>query len=222
MAKLLNAAGATWGVLQRETCCGDLARRTGNEYLYMEMSEKARASILEAGANKIVTCDPHCCRTFAVDYEQSEEWRQAGIEVLHHTELLDRLSQRLSLASAAEGRTTYHDPCYLARGRGVTKEPRRLLESAGVAPAEMEHREMHTSCCGAGGAQLFVADDSKQSDRPRVNHGRFEQAMKTGATMVAVACPYCAIMLDDAAGHANRNDVQIVDIAELLASRLTG
>ena len=222
MAKLLDAAGATWGVLQRETCCGDLARRTGNEYLYMEMSEKAMASILEADAKKVVTCDPHCCSTFTADYEQNEQWRNAGIEVLHHTELLDRLSPRLSLASVAQGSTTYHDPCYLARGRGVTKEPRRLLESAGVPVAEMEQREMRTSCCGAGGGQLFIADDSKGADQPRVNHSRFEQAMKTGATTVAVACPYCAIMLDDAAGHANRKDVQIVDIAELLASRLTG
>lgn len=222
MAKLLAAADVTWGVLKRETCCGDLARRTGNEYLYMEISGKAMGSILEAGAQKVVTCDPHCCRTFSVDYEQSEEWRQAEIEVLHHTELLDRLSPRLSLASAAEGSTTFHDPCYLARGRGVTKEPRRLLESAGLVLAEMEQREMRTSCCGAGGGQLFIADDSQGSSRPRINHRRFEQAMKTGATTVAVACPYCAIMLDDAAGHANRKDVRIVDIAELLASRLTG
>jgi Fe-S oxidoreductase len=222
MAKLLEAAGLTWGVLQRETCCGDLVRRTGNEYLYMEMSEKVMASILEVDAKKVVTCDPHCCRTFTVDYEQSEKWREAGIEVLHHTELLNRLSSRLSLASVTQGSTTYHDPCYLARGRGVTKEPRQLLESAGVPVAEMEQREMHTSCCGAGGGQLFIADDLKRSDRPRVNHGRFEQAMKTGATTVVVACPYCAIMLNDAAGHANRKDVQIVDIAELLASRLTG
>lgn len=222
MAKLLAAAGVTWGVLKRETCCGDLARRTGNEYLYMEMSDKAMTSILEAGAKKVVTCDPHCCRTFAAEYEQDEEWRKAGIEVLHHTELLDRLLPRLSFAAIAQGSTTYHDPCYLARGKGVTKEPRRLLESAGVTPAEMEQREMHTSCCGAGGGQLFIADDSKGSDRPRINHGRFAQAMKTGATTVTVACPYCAIMLDDAAGHANRKDVQIVDIAELLASRLTG
>ena len=222
MAKLLDAAGVMWGVLRRETCCGDLARRTGNEYLYMEMAEKAIASILEAGAKKVVTCDPHCCRNFAVDYEQNEKWREAGIEVLHHTELLNRLSPRLSLAPVVQGSTTYHDPCYLARGRGVTKEPRQLLESAGVPLAEMDQRQMRTSCCGAGGGQLFIADDSKRSDQTRVNHGRFDQAMKTGATTVAVACPYCAIMFDDAAGHANRQDVQIMDIAELLAARLTG
>ncbi len=221
MAKLLEAAGVTWGVLKKETCCGDLARRTGNEYLYMEMSGKAMTSILETGSKKLVTCDPHCCRTLAVDYEQSEEWRHAGIEVLHHTELLERLSPRLSLASVAQGSTTYHDPCYLARGRGVTQQPRRLLASAGVPLAEMEQREMRTFCCGAGGGQLFIADDSLGADRPRINHRRFEQALNTGAETVAVACPYCAIMLDDAAGHANRKDVQIVDIAELLASRLT-
>jgi Fe-S oxidoreductase len=221
MAKLLQAAGVSWGALKRETCCGDLARRTGNEYLYMEMSNKAMASILEVDVKKVVTCDPHCCRTFAVDYEQNEGWRKAGIEVLHHTELLERLSPRLSLASVAQGSTTYHDPCYLARGRGVTRQPRQLLQAAGVPLAEMEQREMRTSCCGAGGGQLFIADDSQGFDRPRINHGRFEQAVKTGATTVAVACPYCAIMLDDAAGHANRKDVHIVDIAELLASRLT-
>lgn len=222
MAKLLAAAGVAWGVLKKETCCGDLARRTGNEYLYMEMSQKVMASILEAGAKRVVTCDPHCCRTFAVDYEQSEEWRKAGIEVWHHTELLERLTPRLSFTSVAQGGTTYHDPCYLARGRGVTRQPRQLLQSAGIPLTEMEQREMRTSCCGAGGGQLFIADDTLGADRPRINHGRFEQAMKTGAATVAVSCPYCAIMLDDAAGHANRKDVQIVDIAELLASRLTG
>jgi Fe-S oxidoreductase len=222
MAKLLTSAGVAWGVLKRETCCGDLARRTGNEYLYLEISGKAMASILESGVRRIVTCDPHCCRTFAVDYEQSEEWREAKIEVLHHTELLDRLSPRLPLSKAAGVSTTYHDPCYLARGRGVTEEPRRLLESAGLSLTEMAQRGMRTSCCGAGGGQLFIADDSKGSGRLRVNHGRFNQAMETGATTVAVACPYCAIMLDDAAGHANRKDVRIVDVAELLASRLQG
>lgn len=220
MSKLLQAAGASWGVLKRETCCGDTARRTGNEYLYSELSEKVMESILESGARKVVSCDPHCCRTLAVDYEQNQAWKAAGIEVVHHTELLDRLSSRLLLTAEPQGQTTYHDPCYLARGRGVTEQPRDLLALAGIKIAEMQHREMRTACCGAGGGQLFIADDSKEPDQQRVNHKRFQEVLETEATTVAVACPYCAIMLDDAAGHAGRKDVQIVDVAELLASRL--
>lgn len=220
MSKILSAARESWGVLERETCCGDPARRTGNEYLYFELSEKVIETILASGAKRIVTCDPHCCRTFDVDYQQSEEWEAAGIEVVHHTELLAQLTSRLPLTPGDSTTTTYHDPCYLARGRGVTNQPRRVLASAGVALTEMGLNRSETACCGAGGGQLFIADDAGDSSQTRVNHQRFEQVLKTGANTVAVACPYCAIMLDDAAGHAGRKDVQIVDVAELLASRL--
>jgi Fe-S oxidoreductase len=222
MSKILQAADESWGVLARETCCGDPARRAGNEYLYFELSEKVIETIIASGAKKIVTCDPHCCRTFDVDYRQTDDWAAAGIEVVHHTELLAQLTPRLSLTPEPTKPVTYHDPCYLARGRGVTAEPRSVLAAIGSELVELTKNGKATNCCGAGGAQLFIADDSGDSSQERVNHRRFGDVLESGVKTVAVACPYCAIMLDDAAGHANRKDVQIVDVAELLASRLQG
>jgi Fe-S oxidoreductase len=220
MSKILNAAGESWGVLARETCCGDPARRAGNEYLYFELSEKVMETILASDAKRIVTCDPHCCRTFDVDYRQSEEWEAAGLEVVHHTELLARLTPKLSLSQESSGALTYHDPCYLARGRGVTDEPRSVIAAANGNLTEMHRSGKQTGCCGAGGGQLFIADDEGGGDRKRVNHARFDEVLDTATDTVAVACPYCAIMLNDAAGHAGRQDVQVIDIAELLASRI--
>jgi Fe-S oxidoreductase len=116
---------------------------------------------------------------------------------------------------------SYHDPCYLARGRGVTEQPRTILGAIGADVTEMRHHGANTACCGAGGAQLYIADDKKEYPGGRVNHRRFAEAEATGVDKIAVACPYCPIMLKDAAGHAGREDVQIVDIAELVADRLT-
>jgi Fe-S oxidoreductase len=220
MRKLLDAAGATWGVLARETCCGEPARRAGNEYLYMELSEKVIDAIEGSGAKNLVTCDPHCCRMFDVDYRQNERYAAMGIRILHHTELLEQLLHDLKLDSRDET-VAYHDPCYLARGRGQTEAPRLLLETAGADLLEPKRHGMETACCGAGGAQLYIADDKKEQSGGRVNHRRFVELAETGAKTIAVGCPYCPIMLKDAAGHAGREDVRIVDVAELLASRLT-
>ncbi len=215
---VFNAAGVSWGVLARETCCGEPARRAGNEYLYMELSEKAIETLANSGAKKIVTADPHCCRMLDVDFRDNPAYAALEVEVFHHTELLAELAQSMGL-QPEDQQATYHDPCYLARGRGVVKAPRDALELAGVELTEMKRRGTDGFCCGAGGAQLYLADDKAAPDRPRVNHLRFAEALETGCTTVAVACPYCAIMLKDAAGQAGRTDVQVVDVAELLASR---
>ena len=130
MQKILNAAGATWGVLERESCCGEPARRAGNEYLYMELSEKVIDAIAASGAKNVVTCDPHCCRMLDLDYRQNERYAELGLRVVHHTELLEELMHDLKLDQRDET-VTYHDPCYLARGRGQTEAPRLLLETAG-------------------------------------------------------------------------------------------
>ena len=137
----------------------------------------------------------------------------------HEAELLDRLLPRLKLSPSSE-RVTMHDPCYLARGRGVTDPPRNLLRATGARIVEMKHHGKDTFCCGAGGAQLFIADDKAEAPGGRVNHKSFEQIEATGVDTVAVACPYCSIMLKDAANQAKREDVKIVDVAELLAARL--
>ena len=219
LSKILDAAGMRWGVLKRETCCGEPARRAGNEYLYMELSEKLIDSFRSSKVSNLVTCCPHCARMLDVDYRQNPSFEELGIRVLHHTELIEELAPKLSLEPAHE-RVTYHDPCYLARGRGITDQPRSIIESCGAEIVEMPRHGKQTFCCGAGGAQLFIADDKQELPGGRINHKRFEEAAATGVSTIAVACPYCPIMLNDAAQHAGREDVRIVDVAELVAERI--
>lgn len=219
MRRILDAAGISWGVLASETCCGEPARRAGNEYLYLELSERLIGDLRSKGVRKIVTCDPHCARMFDVDYRQQPEFKQLGIEVVHHTEFLASLLGTLPLEDSG-GKVTLHDPCYLARGRGVIEEPREVLRAIGADLVEMRHHASRTLCCGAGGGQLYIADDSVELPGGRVNYKRFEEVDETGAATVAVACPYCPIMLRDAAGRKGRDDIRVADIAELVAERL--
>ena len=219
VSKILDTAGVSWGVLKRETCCGEPARRAGNEYLYMELSEKLIDSFRSSKVKNLVTCCPHCTRMLDVDYRQNPSFEELGIRVVHHTELIEELLPKLSLEPTRET-VTYHDPCYLARGRGVTDEPRAIIESCGAELTEMPRHGKQTFCCGAGGAQLFIADDKQELPGGRVNHKRFAEAAGTGVSTIAVACPYCPIMLKDAAQHAGREDIQIVDVAELVAQRI--
>jgi Fe-S oxidoreductase len=219
MRQILDAAGVSWGVLARETCCGEPARRAGNEYLFMELSGKLVEAFATAGVKKIVTCCPHCTTMFTKDYRQIPDYVELGIEVRHHSEFIAAVLPQLALKPAAT-QATYHDPCYLARGRAITAAPREILRAAGVAITEAAHHGQNTQCCGAGGAQLFIADDTHEHGKERVNQRRFAELMRTGATAVAVACPYCPIMLRDAANAAKRDDVEILDIAEIVARNL--
>ena len=219
MRQILDASGVTWGVLGRETCCGEPARRAGNEYLFMELSGKLVESFEAAGVKKIVTCCPHCTTMLDKDYRQIDSYRQLGIEVIHHTEFIARMLPKLALKPGG-AKATYHDPCYLARGRGITEAPREILHAAGITISEAAHHGQNTQCCGAGGAQLFVADDSREQGKLRANQRRFAELMQTKATTVAVACPYCPIMLRDAANAAKRDDVEILDVAEIVARNL--
>ena len=219
MAKILNAAGVSWGVLKRETCCGEPARRAGNEYLYMELSEKVIESFASHKVRNLVTCCPHCTRMLDVDYRQNEAFEGLGIRVVHHTELIEELRGRLAIEPSPE-RVAYHDPCYLARGRGITAQPRATLDACGAELIEPTRHGKDVFCCGAGGAQIFIADDKVELPGGRVNHKRFAELAATGASTLAVACPYCPIMLSDAAQHAGRDDVRVADVAELVAERL--
>jgi Fe-S oxidoreductase len=115
---------------------------------------------------------------------------------------------------------TYHDPCYLARGRGITAAPRQILRSCGVSLTETAHHGQDTRCCGAGSAQLFIADDQRDQAKKRVNELRFAELAETQASTVAVACPYCPIMLRDAANLAQRDNLEILDVAEIVAKSL--
>jgi len=219
MQRILDAAGVSWGVLPRESCCGEPARRAGNEYLYLQLSEELTETLSQHGVKKIVSCDPHCTTMLDNDYRQIGAYAEKGIRVVHHSELIEQLLPKLSLEPSAQP-VTYHDPCYLARGRGITEQPRQILESCGISVSEAAHHGQNTYCCGAGGAQLFITDDRREPGVERVNQKRFAQLAETKASTIAVACPYCPIMLRDAAGHAKRDDIAILDIAEIVVSRL--
>ena len=220
MKEILDAAGVSWGVLQRESCCGEPARRAGNEYLYLQCAEELTETFSQQKVKKIVSCDPHCTTMLDNDYRQIGAYASKQISVVHHSELIEELLPKLHLKPSAES-ATYHDPCYLARGRGITEQPRKILESCGITIAEASHHGENTYCCGAGGAQLFIADDRREHASGRVNQKRFAQLAETKASTIAVACPYCPIMLRDAAGHAKRDDIAILDIAEIVAGRLS-
>ena len=221
MKQILDTAGISWGVLPRETCCGEPARRAGNEYLYLQLSEKLIESFRNNKVKRILSCCPHCTMMLDRDYRQIAAYNELGIRVAHHSEFLAEILPKLSLKPSSES-VAFHDPCQLARGRGITEEPRWVLDACGVSRREAAHHGENTFCCGAGGAQLFLADDRREENKERVNQRRFAQLMETKASTVAVACPYCPIMLRDAAGHAKRDDVAILDIAEIVASRLSG
>jgi Fe-S oxidoreductase len=219
MKQILDASGVSWGVLARETCCGEPARRAGNEYLFLELSEKLSGTFANAGVKNVVSCDPHCTMMLDKDYRQIAEYQKRSVRVLHHSELIAQLLPRLRVESSARA-ATYHDPCYLARGRGITEEPREVLRSAGFRITETAHHGANTQCCGAGGAQLFIADDSRGQDKGRVNQLRFAQLAETKMSTVVVACPYCPIMIRDAANRAKRDDIEILDLAEVVAKSI--
>jgi len=219
MKRILDSASLSWGVMSRESCCGEPARRAGNEYLYLQLAEELTETLAQNGVKNIVSCCPHCTTMLDKDYRQISSYAALGIRVVHHSELIEGLLPKLRL-DPSPGSVTYHDPCYLARGRGITQAPRKILHSCGVSVTETRHHGQNTYCCGAGGAQLFITDDRREQSAERVNQKRFAQTAETGASTVAVACPYCPIMLRDAAVHAKRDDIAILDLAEIVASRL--
>jgi Fe-S oxidoreductase len=220
MRKILDAAGVSWGVLEQETCCGEPARRMGNEALFQELSGKVVASLQRSGAKTVVTCCPHCTSMLDGDYRELPDYAALGVRVMHHTEFIASRLDRLPLVPDGSV-VAYHDPCNLARGRNVTAEPRRVLEACGARLAEPAESGRLTSCCGAGGGQLFIGDETKESPtHVRVNLQRFDQLMAKKPQQIAAACPYCPIMLRDAA-QARGSDVPILDVAEIVAGRLT-
>jgi Fe-S oxidoreductase len=207
-AKLLAAAGVDFAILgPREACTGDPARRMGNEFVFQAYAEQNVATLDEAGVTKIVASCPHCFNTLASEYPDFN----GRFEVVHHTELLAELVRDGRLAPAASEQTiTYHDSCYLARHNDVRAQPRELAAAVGT-PVEMERREQRTFCCGAGGAHMWM----EERGRP-INEERVREAAETGAETLAVACPFCTVMLDDGMRSSGR-DMRVVDLATLLA-----
>jgi Fe-S oxidoreductase len=208
-AKLMLAAGVDFAILgPREACTGDPARRMGDEYTYQRLAGQNVATLNESGIKRIVTTCPHCFNTIGNEYPDFG----GRYEVVHHTEFLAELVRDGKLNPLAGERTiTYHDSCYLARHNDVRAQPRELVAAVGQA-VEMPRHGERTFCCGAGGARMWMEE---KRGRP-INHERVREAAATGAETLAVACPFCTVMLDDGVRETGAK-LQVVDLATLLA-----
>jgi Fe-S oxidoreductase len=210
-AQLLQKAEVDFAILgPREACTGDPARRMGNEYVFQAYAEQNVATLNGQGVTKIVASCPHCFNTLANEYPDFG----GAYEVVHHSELLARLVQDGSLTPTAGTKPiTYHDSCYLARHNDVQMEPRALVAAVGQ-PVEMKRSGKQTFCCGAGGAHMWM----EERGRP-INAERVSEAAETGAETLAVACPFCTVMLDDGVREAGA-PLRVADVSTLLAESL--
>jgi Fe-S oxidoreductase len=213
---LLRGAGLDVGILgDEETCTGDPARRMGNEYLFQTLAHQNIATLQRRGVRRIVTVCPHCYNTFKNEYPMLG----GRYEVWHHSQLLARLlaEGRIRPVEPVAQTITFHDPCYLGRHNGEYDAPRRVLDALpGASRVEMARCRDEGFCCGAGGGLYWHEDRSGE----RISHVRTRQVAATGAQLVATACPFCTLMLEDAA-VATGAAAKPVDVAELLA-RTTG
>ncbi len=232
-AELLHRAGVDYVVLgTEETCTGDPARRSGNEFLFQMMATETREvldGVFEGrapGTRKIVTTCPHCFNTLGREYPQLD----GHYEVVHHTQLLNTLVRegRLVPVAAPDGGldVTYHDPCYLGRHNEVYSEPRALVGAAGATLAEMPRHADRSFCCGAGGARMWMEEKIGR----RINLERVDEALSTGAEKIATGCPFCRVMLSDGLTQRQGEDggtgrgaagVEILDVAQLLLAAVT-
>ncbi len=218
MAQLLRQAEVPFSVLgSQETCTGDPARRAGNEYLYQMLAEENVATLsaahAEHGIGTIVATCPHCFNTIK---NEDPQFGLRGVQVIHHTQLLDRLvaERRLVPSEHNEAVVAYHDACYLGRYNEVYDEGRRVVESVpGQSIVEMDLHHRKGMCCGAGGARMWM----EEREGKRINHKRVEQALEKSPDEIATACPFCLIMLRDGTTDLSRTDVGVRDVAELLA-----
>jgi Fe-S oxidoreductase len=217
VAELLHMAGVNFAVLgKRETCTGDPARRSGNEFLYQILSRENIETLTETFGNRpkgkkkvVVTC-PHCFTTIGRDYAQSG----FELEMLHHTQLLNTLIKEGRLKPSphkSDKKLTYHDPCYLGRHNQIYAPPRELLQASGCDIEEMPRNQERSFCCGGGGGRMWM----EEKIGTRINLNRVDEAIDTGAQEVAVACPFCRVMVGDGM-VARQSDVEVLDVAQVL------
>ena len=222
IARLLHAGGVKFAVLgPRESCTGDPARRLGNEYLYQMQATTNIETLNSAKVKKIIASCPHCLNSLANEYPSLG----GHYEVVHHSQIFETLvsEKKLSPANPVTATVTYHDPCYLGRHNSVYDEPRSVLHSVpGVKTIEMHKHRSKGFCCGAGGSRMWLEENIGK----RINMERTDQVLVTGADMVATACPYCMIMLDDGVktrqseGTAGE-DMKVLDVAQILERSLS-
>src|SRR6185312_6505124 len=209
-ARVMQHLGTSFGVLKKEKCTGDPARRLGNDLVFGSLAEQGLAAFEKAQVKKIVAICPHCVRTIATD------WREYGVapEIEHHSEFMARHAHLLPQSDG--GAIVYHDPCYLGRYRDVYDEPRAVVKKSGEL-VEAERNRERSFCCGAGGGLAFLGEEPGE----RVSNVRAKELLATGAKTIGTACPFCNTMFRDAtAAVAGDAPAVVLDIAQLTARSL--
>ncbi|NNF64425.1 MAG: 4Fe-4S dicluster domain-containing protein [Acidimicrobiia bacterium] len=212
-AKLLHEAGIDFAILgAQELCTGDPARRTGNEYVFQGLALQNISTLNDLGITKIITQCPHCFNTIGNEYPQFG----GDYEVIHHSELLMKLVDegKVIPKSGGDQKVTFHDPCYLGRHNDVFIAPREVVGAVGEL-TEMPRNGTDSFCCGAGGGRMWMEEHVGK----KVNIERAEEAVATGADVIATGCPFCYVMIDDGVKEIGRDDVQVKDLAILLAEQ---
>ena len=210
---ILRTCGVTFGVLSKERCTGDPAKRTGNEYMFQELANSNIADLKAAGPKTILTSCPHCVKTIGDDYKKFGY----EVEIVHSSVYVEELTRQRLAADTSRDTVTFHDPCYLGRYAGKVDEPRALLERFGADISEVERNRENPYCCGAGGGLLF--NDKEEEQGTRISDVRFKQLQATGANTVVTACPFCSIMLKGA-GASAQSDTQFVDLMTYVNGKL--
>lgn len=213
----LNISYAILG--KEEMCTGDPARRAGNEFMFQMMAYQNIQILNGYGIKKIVTACPHCFNTLKNEYPALG----GTYEVIHHAtylqQLIDEGRIKIKEGGAFKGKkVTYHDSCYLGRANNIYEAPRKVLEAMDMALVEMKRCRSNGLCCGAGGAQMFKEEEH---GKQRINVERTDEAIQTGASIIAAACPFCNTMMTDGVKNREKEqEVAVVDIAELVAESL--
>lgn len=211
VVQLMQEVGIKFSILgTEEKCCGDSARKLGNEYLYQSLAVENIATLHNYGVKKIIASCPHCYNVLKNDYPQLG----GSFQVIHHTELLQQLVKEGKLQwSGLDITVTYHDSCYLGRYNNIYQEPREILTAVPqVKLVEMDRNRRKSFCCGAGGGRMWMEEHLGS----RINEKRVEEAIKTGANVIATACPFCLTMLDDGVKAKESDQIQVLDLAEVL------
>lgn len=217
-AAILSKLDIKYAILgKEEACTGDPARRAGNEFLFQMMAYNNIQVLNNYGIKKIVTTCPHCFNTLKNEYPELG----GNYKVIHHTTFLQQLIDEGKIKMKENGsfkgrRITYHDSCYLGRANGIYEAPRKVLEILDAELVEMKRCRSIGLCCGAGGAQMFKEDEPGDK---RINIERADEALSLQPNIIAAACPFCNTMLTDGVKNREKEgEVQVMDIAELIAS----
>lgn len=222
LARLMAKADVDFGILgEEESCCGSEVRRLGEAGLFEMMVEENQELLKSLGIHKMVTTSPHCFNVFKNDYPKN------GMQVEHYTQLLSGLVDQdsgtarghLSFTGSVDAKVTYHDPCYLGKHNHIFEEPRKVLLSIpGLQLVEMDRSREKSLCCEGGGGRMWLEGTNPGV---RLAQSRIKEALETGAEILATACPFCLLTLEEAVKHLNAEDkIRVMDIAEIAAQAL--